>query len=599
MADFSVASILESIGALNAESATNKGVINETYEDIKNIKAQEVEQLKSAQKDAELVKRTEGLGELERQARNDKALSQINYEEIMSSLAPKLLEQFNTIKQQDEAITAKESVGFFDNPFEWIYNQKTLDKDLAVRNQTADSLNQNVSLIKAANDLAQEAAATSLATRKLVTEASVEASARLAGTEFMLKANDAKIQAGTLNLNRLQALQGLNERGLDALMKGRQVILGEEDRAMRIQEFNASQAERRIRLQEFQKTKAAEGKEAEAEMQLVQIYNLGAKSVGQRPLQSVDDFKLMTRTASSKAKAEMLIDLGYQLTSTGSLKLGATPAASADVLMATNGRLAPTQRKLEDLIVSSSIAVKSGQVNKGVDLKNPTAVRDSVNRFISDRVIADASDVSKNKESNIYAPPTVNSIVSAIPAVANDPFFKAVLAPELAVIGTKELNPQELMTRATAAVLSKQVSYTDALKGIKKLAVAAREVNNAENNYEAVGIPAQTGFKAKIKTVPSNRFFTADVSLEFTNDAALAVTFNRMLVQERQRSILDGGGNSNAKLPAGVGSNLINPSGNLPSLPALNQQPRSAATQSYLNESARADAERARFFGGN
>lgn len=534
MAGFDVASILAGLRDMNQGLQQDEAAVAETSDNIRDLKYEQGRNLEAAARDKQLEVLTVEQGELAREQQNAKNMQALGVADIMAELAPKLRQQFDQVQKMDEEITRKENISFWDNPFEFIAAQTTLDQDINTRNQTAESLNQKASMIQTVNDLAQEAAATTLANKQIRTSASIEATARLAAMEFTNKALDAKISAGAVDLNKIEQLSKLNDRQLDNLIKGRQVEISEEQLGMQRAEFLANQNERKIRLQEFQKAKAKEGKEAEAELKMLEIFNVGRKLAGKPPLNTIDEFKLMTRTPASKAMAEVMMDKGYQFMETGKYQIGATPADSAEFLLGINGKLAPTQKKVESLLGQAVTTVKSGKAVEGgmpVDLKNPVAVKSSINNIVDKTVKSYARDVMSGKD-NIYAPPTINSVVESIPAIKNDPFFKKVVAPELAVLGAKELDPQYLMERASKAVLNKETSYVEAISGLQKLITGAVEVNNATVNYSAVGLPPQTSFRTKITTAPQNRFARAELDTDLRKGADLAIVFNRMLTND-------------------------------------------------------------------
>ena len=272
MAGFDVASILAGLRDMNQGLQQDEAAVAETSDNIRDLKYEQGRNLEAAARDKQLEVLTVESGELAREQQNAKNMQALGVADIMAELAPKLRQQFDQVQRMDEEITRKENISFWDNPFEFIAAQTTLDQDINTRNQTAESLNQKASMIQTVNDLAQEAAATTLANKQIRTSASIEATARLAAMEFTNKALDAKISAGAVDLNKIEQLSKLNDRQLDNLIKGRQIEISEEQLGMQRAEFLANQNERKIRLQEFQKAKAKEGKEAEAELKMLEIF---------------------------------------------------------------------------------------------------------------------------------------------------------------------------------------------------------------------------------------------------------------------------------------------------------------------------------------
>ncbi len=535
MAGFDVASILDGLRNVNSGLTQDAAAVAETSDNIADLNRQKSELATTNAQDKYLEVLTAQQGELAAQQRNALSMGQLKVDEIMAQLAPRLSATYETLQKQDAEITRKENISFWDNPFEFIAAQSTLDQDINTRNQTAANLNNDANMIKTVNDLAQESAATTLANKQTLTQASIEATARLASSAFKDKALDAKITAGAVDLNKIDMLAKINDRQLDNIIKGRQVLISEEQLGMQRASFAAEQNERKIRLAEFQKAKAKEGKEEEADLKMVEIYNIGARTLGKRPLQNVEEFKLMTRTPASKAMAEQLLDVGYQQMENKNPRIGATPADSANLLYSINGRLAPTQKKLETLLGSAVTQIKSGKVagtgGQPLDLKNPVAVKDAMNRQVEATVKSFKRNVMEGKD-NIYAPPSINSVVETIPVIKNDPFFKKVIAPELAALGTKELDPQYLLQRAAKAVLNKEVTYVQALAGVDKLIQGAVETNNATVNYESVGLPMQDSLRTKIVTAPQNRFSRGEQDIDLTKRAELGLVFNKLLTND-------------------------------------------------------------------
>ena len=518
MAVASVADILGSLGASAVRSAGDSSAVNDIADNLKRVKEDEATQMQRASKDAELVRMTEQQGQLNRQAANARAKQQLNVDEVMATVATQLHSEFLKAEQLDATIQKKESVGFFDNPFEYIVNQTTINDDIDAYNATADSINRKTGYIKEVQNLTQEAAQTNLATMETVSEASAAASARVAGMEFLTRANDAKIAAGTIDLNRINQLSQIDNNRLDLLLKQRQQVNSEEDQAMQRANFAAEQKERAIRLAQFQEDAKDKNKKREVEAKYLAIANAGAKVLGIRQFSSTEDFEIFRRAnKDGKEKADRLLDVGYQVldreTTGKQIKLGDSPADIGKFLVNTRGTLAPTQRKIQELITSTHQGVASGTlsgVDKGasIDLKNPAAVTAQANKLIGITIETMQKDSTADREKNIYATPTLSSVAATVPAIKNNNLYIKLIEPQLKVLGDKPINPQELINQTAVAMKNKSITFAEGVQGLERLFGAAVVTNNVLNSYESVGLPAQKKLNAPYKASDAIPFYS-------------------------------------------------------------------------------------------
>jgi hypothetical protein len=341
-------------------------------------------------------------------------------------------------------------------------------------------------------------------------------------------------------MNRIKEGLALDQTRLNNKVEARKIVTDEQDRQMRIKEFNASQEERAANRKI--REDAAKDKQdiANSRLNELKFVNAGAKLLGKREFQSIQDLELYAKSTEGKLQFQKLYDVGYQAANSaaGSGKdvvISPDPADSGSFLVDIRGRLAPTMKKTQDLITKTVIGVRqqADGYKQEIDLKNPEAVKGAINKRITREVEDMARDTTKNSDTNIYSPPTWQSMAVSMPiAVTKNKLFDKLFKQEVAATESRDFDPQYVIQRTVDAIQKKEVTYAEAFYGLRSLMTAAVETNNIHNGYSRVGLPEQKTFNATLKTDPNAIYFDNPKSVDLTDYVQLSTVLNKMLVNK-------------------------------------------------------------------
>ena len=128
MAATTLLGLVDNVNSVNADAQVVANEIASIFSAAAKLSQDRADIARDRASNDEIVMLTQQQGLLKTQELNARTATQIgtNMNEqgnIVSSLMDTVNSSFKDIQRLDQVITAKESVGFLDNPLQWIFNQ--------------------------------------------------------------------------------------------------------------------------------------------------------------------------------------------------------------------------------------------------------------------------------------------------------------------------------------------------------------------------------------------------------------------------------------------------------------------------------------------
>jgi hypothetical protein len=537
----SVADMIGALGKASVDVSTRESGVQAAYSQMEQTKQDNAKILNSAAMEVTAAAGAQAIGATQQQARDAKTLQVIDYDNLLSEGVAKINKAFSDREQAAATIKQKESVGFFDNPFDYIINQATLDKDYAAYNAADDEIQANVAHVRDLNALAQENMQTSSAAMAGLKEATAAATIKAQGAQLTVAANQQILDGQIYGIQALDSMTKANAQQIEYLMKARQVQEQQENQDLRREQMLQAQSARRLSDAQREALNQDKLDNIKARADYLDTINTGRKQLGQAPFTSWEQVKLQQGTKNGAELLQKMYDVGYDAKdkaasgSTAPVVIGTDAAQVAELLVKGNGRLPETQSKVSKLITGAYSDVVNS-TDPTMD-KKPESIHAFTNQKIANAMTIFSADVMRDRENNPYSPLNMNTVAQiAANSVGVDPVYKKLFATEVAAAPTKETNPQEMFNRVAGAVLSKDantaITYEQGVEFITKYFNAAAEANNVLQGFSGKGLPNQASFKTAISVSPDNAILTGTKSVDLTNRTQVGAIINKMLAHQ-------------------------------------------------------------------
>lgn len=407
-------------------------------------------------------------------------------------------EAYNQAKAAADVVAKKNSVGFFDNPIQYIGNQLTVGQDIERYNAHATRANIAMGAMQEINAAVTGAATAQKSIAQTVTRDSIAKMMDAAA----LSANMAKLEADQKNLSYdmdgIRIMMAASERAIDrqfklnsALVQQQQLAISQGHLALAQQEAKDRAA---ARMQQLSEKKEEEAGWDEA----ARTFNVGAGTLGLPPI-SAAELKQRLRFGGEAAKKdfEQMYSLGTTKAA-GIPVIASSPGQAALTIAQKRAPLNPGMQDTKDFLMSTmqSAAQKLQALDPGKPIKQDAVVQ-ATDADIKARTQTMLKDVTRDPfGKNIYKAPDYKTML-AIPDVANTKFAQVVIQPQIAG-GGSETNPNVLIDAGLAAVNAGQLSYQEFVQGFTNYFAAAKNWNNVTKNFRAVNLPLQDSYNATV-----------------------------------------------------------------------------------------------------
>lgn len=408
------------------------------------------------------------------------------------------------------AISAKDSVGFMDNPLGFILNQFSVNDDIRTHNSALEVEQAAKQHIDEINQMSDATARNQKNFEINITQASIDAAAKKTTDAAQILANKAETDGLNYNVDSLQTA----------------INASKEKTALKFQVLGAQNAQAQLKIAmdtyALHKEEFSWKQEEKANKDLGDTDLINRMQAGLKVLYG-DKAPDLT---ASKATAQRYLALlksnspagkeasdAYMAGQTGII--GGNPAQVIDSINSGVAvQFTPVQepiKKLFDVAVQQvSAGVQSGAVTKGnYQASLNAAVTGQVNQYLKD-----IEPGSGNNPFNIGA---VSSLVQ-MPGVATTPLAQKVLAP-MVTAGAKLDDPKQVYSTALAGVQAGKISVEDAVDGIVSLYQKGVDTNLAARNLTKFGIVPTDNmhtYNTRVETDPRALFGGTEI-VDLTN----------------------------------------------------------------------------------
>lgn len=453
---------------------------------------------------------------------------------------------------KDEALASiaqKDSVGLFDDPFQYIVNKFTINDDIAKHNAANAQLESANSRIQSMNANTQTTVMTQNAISEPLTAASVAASTRSAAVNATLAAHKAEQQGLSYNVAGIQAALNEKKEVLGLQFQANNAVNTERQIGISLQNLALNQAEFKFKQQEYNERREDKQAQQQLGQSVVDTINRGRVAL-LGPGSELDDIsgKMILTTLKGKTplsvQMQKFYEAGEQAKLTGINIIGASPAQAAATLQSIPVQLNPTQNVIKDMLAASFQQVSSairGEATgvastnpalKGINPKDPVAVANALNNVAQQTLNGFARDIKPGDASNPYQIASINSLVLNSPTVAQLPIVQKVFAP-LIKSGVALTDPKQIMTYVGNAVADGTITHDQALE-LSTIYHVGVKTNLAMRNLPGFGLVPSLSYNTKVETNP------AGWSTQETVDLTKPDAISRALIKVQSYRLKEG-----------------------------------------------------------
>lgn len=520
MASNSLSSLLESAGEQFANLGAAKNALIGNYEQLMSKQDDIMAINRATAEDVKLVALTKNAGELAAEANTQRIARILGTSMDASSnltveYGQEMRRRAAEATQALDVIAAKEKVGFFDNPLEFIVNQITIGDDYAKYNAAVDQYNLALTKNEAIHRQTQIASVTENAIKQTMTAESAAANARSLASVALLKAKDAELDKLKYGNAAIKDIGQLDAQALDLEFKKFSAIKSDEQLAMQKAQFALSQEQSKLLMEQRADAKADKDKVRQEQELKVKAINAG-RAVQNLPEMNVLELKVWEQDPKKRDIVQGWLSSGLDAMASGGRNVTIAPSPGDTALTLLQSKGSTSTPAINKLLTTALNEVRAGKTASGanilVDKKDPGAVVATINTLVKARLDAFAQDVEAGGADNLYALPPLKAIADQSPAVRNSPFYKMVLAPTVASGGMATLNATQMNELAAVAVRQGLVTFTQAVQTMSQIGQAGILLNNKTKDFSRVGIPPQKTANAVVNTDPS-AYFSGAVSV--------------------------------------------------------------------------------------
>lgn len=448
--------------------------------------------------------------------------------EVLSSLSETISTEYAKKDQALQAIEAKQSVSFFDDPLSWISNQFTINDDIDKHNAADARLTAAQDQMQKLNTLTQSTIVTQNQLNESVTAASIKATTDNLALKAQADANLQKIQGQVYNADAIKAALSADKEKLQntfsvfsAQKQEQQVEIALAHLALSREEFSWKQEEKNKGKQE--------------DSYLLEQINAGRKlRMGDQadlilPGSTRAGTVLSLLKSNSPAGKEFQDDymIAQQSQVSGTRMLA--PSAAKAIELLNSGvpvKLVPAQESVKG-VLNSALSQIQDQIAKGtLDPKNRDAVNSALNKAAKGIVDSQGAKVVPGDADNIFNIPSVNTLIANSPTLQKLPVVQKVIAP-LVATGADLTDPNKVMGALTDAIKSGKISYSDALEATSIYQVGVRS-NMEAKQLTSLGITPKWSYNVSVRTDPEAVFGGTEV-VDLTKPDALGRALNKSM----------------------------------------------------------------------
>lgn len=374
-------------------------------------------------------------------------------------------------------------------------------------------------------------------TAETMTVASVEASSRMAASEWQTRAAQARLDGLKYNTQSMEAIAGAEDKKLEILSRAQNVERGEQQFQLALREESRRQEQFAWQKEAALIARTEKLDDKAIDDNLLYKINLAKGARGDAPISGLEARQAIQLLKSNSPDMVDLYRKGTTIAATGLSFIGYSPADSAKVIAGNPQilqNLPPERKKALELVVAAQKELALARGIKGSDLaddKDGSKAAAFINAAVNAKVATFSSNVGNNFDNPFHLGDLTSYIGTAkdpgVSAFQTYPSVLKVLNP--AITGGMSLSdPNVVVGLVQAAVRKGDLTSSQAAADVSNIYRRANLLHRSAVGFETLGISlpaAGAGYVAKIN----------GENVDVTNFQAVATAMNMQLLREAAR----------------------------------------------------------------
>ena len=453
------------------------------------------QRLDVAAEDQALIVKTAQFAQLESQKKAEAAFTQTGADQALYNIittmvaeTPALTQDLDTLRQENIEASGLNIIGMLKQGLDWNGTQARVAGTVAKIQNLSEAAGAIEGRVGQLGNLYRS-------TTQTIAAGSAEAAARVAATEFKLKADGAYRESLRANAQQYAAVAATEDKILEQLVRARNLEMNEDRLDM--------ERERMMYAREA----AAEAKEAklsekEFDQRTMFYINLGRANRGMPELVG-EEANQMLKTYKAKASVELeeLHAAGVETANGGGARVAYSAAHTADLISRGRiGQLSDGREKALSLVQQAMMELDTARGSKtpqGIELADDPKgqkATEFINRRVRELVELQGTFIGNNLDN----PRHIGDLGAYIGTPQNpgvSSFQKYQLVQKVfgpaAAAGISLTDPNKLFGLASAAVNNGDISMNQAAADMTNIFRRASELKVKELGYETMGIRAR------------------------------------------------------------------------------------------------------------
>jgi len=434
-----------------------------------------------------------------------------NPNSLMARLVQDRAAQEDARMAQAKKIEQMDSVGFLDNPVQYIMNAFSINGEIDKHNFHAQQADADSTAITAIQNGTQEANKTALVTANNLTKATQAAQTEMAAQLLQEATAKLKIQLAGENTQAIQALMAGQQQAVQTAYTGLRVKLdlAQEGRAqadelrkdnaakMAEESFLLHAQETNLRIDAMQQTLQDKKDDKEMQQKYVDIIKTGAAKLRLNPDDfSLQSIKLMEKIPAQKPLLDALTRNGLLAATSpvGAGPIADTPAESLFTIdTAGSGR---NFQNTPEAGTYNRLLAAQKEALTGVTLTGTVAEQNAKKIELIDAKVTEKVAVYKNDaeaRDSFYAAPKLQSLVKNDPGLEKTVLYATVLKPMIDA-GITDITAASVKAQIKEAVSRGILPQGLAMAEGARLFSSVATYNNVHGRLYDFGIPTQKGY---------------------------------------------------------------------------------------------------------
>jgi hypothetical protein len=444
--------------------------------------------------DTDVSLRAKLLAEQEAQQNARKVYDAVGQGQGYAALVSNQISNYESTLQDSQelagTIAKRESVGFFDNPLEYLWNQIMLPDERNALNAKLAEANVAKKRITDTNEMMSQERKIENEFKTTISAATIDSQTDALRQELAAKGYVAKLEANKTNAALTIQATNLQGQQLEIAQRFATIQSSVEHLAM----AHEAAAQTRAKFEEWVK----ENKDkADFNEQITQWYNAGQAAVGKEPL-TTDRVATMFKLYPEQSRA--MIDAGVASISAGKAVLGASPWFAQNTMMAAKTAIPDSDAYVRDAFAAGNAAiqnaVKAGALKEGDKNQVPTTFNKGAVSYMTEM----QKSVDYNNKNNPYILPSPVALTtgdSPSREILSSALWQKSLAARVEAGVLPDSDPKKIIDFAMEDYKAGRITLPEIAEGIKSYYGSGMVINNEFRKFERYGLPPQGQYVVK------------------------------------------------------------------------------------------------------